>query len=369
MKIVLTCPYDWHAPGGVRVHVLDLSERLRARGHTVLVLAPGGAEASEPWVRIVGRPVSIPYNRSTAPIAPWPATARRVREELRRFRPDIVHAHEPFPPSTSLFAVRASSAPVIATFHSGAERSLLFDAAAPVLRRLAGRIDVRVAVSRAAELFAARRVGGEFEIVPNGVDLERFGTAEPAELPPGRAMLFVGRLHERKGFAGAVGAFSLLAPRFPDLRLVVVGEGPERDAVDRLPDALRARVLMVGALSNREWPRYAAASSVFVAPNVGGESFGMILVEAMAAGVPVVATRIPGFEEVVTHGVNGLLVPARNPAALAASVARVLEDPALADRLSAAGRVRAEACSWERVTDRLEALYEEAIRRRRALLP
>jgi phosphatidylinositol alpha-mannosyltransferase len=370
MRIALACPYDWHAPGGVRVHVFELAERLRSRGHAVLVLAPGASPALEPWIRIVGRPIRIPYNRSTAPICPSRGSARRVRDELRRFGPDLVHVHEPLTPSTSMFAMRASRVPVVATFHSGASRSLLFTVAAPVLRRMANRIDVRVAVSRAAESFVAPRIGGTFEIVPNGVDVDQFREAEPAALPEGRRLLFVGRLHERKGFAHAVRAFALLAPRFPDLQLVVVGEGSQRRALETLPREIRSRVLELGALDNRAWPPYAAAADVFVAPNVGGESFGLILVEAMAAGLPIVASDIPGFDEVLTDGVEGSLVPRRDPRALAAGVARILEDPALSARMGAAARARAETFSWDRVTDRLEDLYREAIRRRgRALLP
>ncbi|MDP9296444.1 MAG: glycosyltransferase family 4 protein [Actinomycetota bacterium] len=370
MKIALACPYDWHAPGGVRVHVFELAERLRSRGHAVLVLAPGAAPAEEPWVRIVGRPIRIPYNRSTAPICPSFASARRVRAELRGFGPDLVHVHEPLTPSTSMFAMRASRAPLVATFHSGASRSLLFTVAAPILRRMADRIDVRVAVSRTAESFVAGRIGGTFEIVPNGVDVERFRSAEPAALPKGRRLLFVGRLHARKGFADAVRAFALLAPRFQDLRLVVVGTGSECRALETLPREVRSRVLELGAIENRAWPPYAAAADVFVAPNVGGESFGLILVEAMAAGLPIVASDIPGFDEVLHDGVEGFLVPPSDPQALAAGTARILEDPALSARMGAAARARAATFSWDRVTDRLEAVYQEAIRRRgRALLP
>jgi len=370
MRVVLVCPYDWHAPGGVRVHVGALAAELRARRHDVVVLAPGARPASEPGVRIVGRPIAIPYNRSTAPISPWPTTRRRIAGELRRFSPDVVHVHEPLTPSTSMFAVLEASAPVVATFHSGADRSRLFDLTAPLLRRVARRIDVRIAVSRAAEAFVAPRIGGSFEIVPNGVDVVLFRDAAPADLPPGRLMLFVGRLHERKGFADAVRAFGRLAPRFPDLRLAVVGSGTERRAVEELPADVRRRVLLLGALDLRGWAAYAAIADVFAAPNVGGESFGLILAEAMAAGVPVVATDIPGFDEVVSDGVDGLLVPPRDAEALAAAIARVLEEPGLAARLAVAGRSKAETLSWDRVADRIEALYGTALQRRGgALLP
>jgi phosphatidylinositol alpha-mannosyltransferase len=369
MRVALACPYDWGARGGVRVHVASLASELRSRGHDVVILAPGTGD-EEGGVRLVGRPVAIPYNGSTAPIAPWPAVRRRVGHELERFAPDVVHVHEPLTPSASMFAALESSVPVVATFHSGADRSVLFDLAAPALRRVARRIDVRIAVSRAAESFVARRIGGSFEVVPNGVDVNTFASARRADLPPGRLMLFVGRLHPRKGFPDAARAFAILAPRFTDLRFAVVGSGRERDAVEELPPDVRRRLLLLGGLDPERWASYAAVADVFVAPNRGGESFGMILVEAMAAGVPVVASDIPGFDEVVTHGVDGILVPPGEPSALAAAVGRVLEDHDLAERLAAAGRGRAASFSWTRVADRIVAIYEAALRRRGgALLP
>jgi phosphatidylinositol alpha-mannosyltransferase len=247
---------------------------------------------------------------------------------------------------------------------------VLFDLAAPALRRVARRLDVRIAVSRAAESFVARRIGGSFEIVPNGVDVKMFADARPADLPPGRLMLFVGRLHPRKGFPDAARAFAILAPRLADLRFAVVGSGRERDAVDDLPPDVRRRVLLLGGLDPARWASYAAVADVFVAPNRGGESFGMILVEAMAAGVPVVASDIPGFDEVVSDGVDGILVPPGEPPALAAAAERVLEDPDLAERLAGAGREKASSFSWTRVADRIVAIYEAALRRRGgALLP
>ncbi|MFL5768049.1 MAG: glycosyltransferase family 4 protein [Actinomycetota bacterium] len=363
MRVALACPYDWGGQGGVRVHVAALAAELRARGHDVLILAPGTGPA-ERGLRLIGRPVGIPYNGSTAPIAPWPWVRRRVRRELERFAPDVVHVHEPLTPSVSMFAALESSAPVVATFHSAADRSVLFDVAAPALRRVARRVDVRIAVSRAAEAFVAPRIGGPFEIVPNGVDVESFANARPADLPPCTMMLFVGRLHPRKGFPDAVRAFAILAPRFADLRLAVIGSGRERNAVDELAPDLRRRVLLLGTLGTERWARYAAVADVFVAPNRGGESFGMILTEAMAAGLPVVASDIAGFDEVVADGVDGILVPPADPPALAAAVGRVLEDPDLAAGLAAAGRKKAESFSWPNVTDRIASLYEAARRRR-----
>ena len=360
MRIALACPYAWDAPGGVQVHVAQLAEVLRDRGHQVLVLAPGDRPAAQPWVRVVGRPVRVPYGGSVAPIAPSPGTYRRVREMLRRFGPEVVHAHEPLTPSVGMWATLVSDrVPVVATFHSGADRSLLFDAAAPILRRVARRIAVRVAVSERAADFARARLHGAFRIVPNGVDVQRFAEAAPAELGPGRILLFVGRLHERKGFAVAVEAFGLLAGERPDVRLVVAGQGEQRSALDALAVDARARVTMLGSVPNADLPPYHAAADVLIAPSVGGESFGIVLVEAMAAGLPVVASRIPGYVEVLTDGVQGLLVPPRDPLALAEAAGRLLDDADLAREMGAAGREHARRFAWSTVAGELEAIYEE----------
>ncbi|MEW6060208.1 MAG: glycosyltransferase family 4 protein [Actinomycetota bacterium] len=362
MRVLLVCPYAWDSPGGVQVHVRELGERLRSRGHEVLALGPGTAAPPEPWILAVGRPMPLRYNQSVAPICFSRASTRRVREAMGRFRADVVHAHEPLVPSSSLVALLASDAPVVATFHSGATRSLLFDLAAPVLRRVAQRIAVRVAVSETAERFASARIGGDFRIVPNGVPVERFEAAEPADLPGGRRLLFVGRLDRRKGFPVAVRAFERLAQELADLWLVVAGDGPERDAIGALPGEIRARVHMAGRVDNRHLPPLHAAADVFLAPSLGGESFGVVLVEAMAAGVPVVASRTPGYDEVVRDGIDGLLVAPGDPSAAARAIRRILRDPDLATRLASAGRDRAQAFSWEAVTDRLEAIYRDVVR-------
>jgi phosphatidylinositol alpha-mannosyltransferase len=362
VRIALVCPYAWDDPGGVQVHVRELGERLLARGHDVVALTPARAHPTAQWVRSVGTPLNVPYNASNAPISPWPRTAQRVRSALREFEPDVVHAHEPLTPSASMFAVLAGVAPSIATFHSGAERSRLFDMASPALRRVARRLAVSVAVSERAASFVRTRVGGSFRVIPNGVDLERWERAEPADLgPAGRRILFVGRLHERKGFPTLVSAFSILAAERDDVRLVVAGDGEDRTAIERLPAAVRDRVMMLGAVRNEDLPPVHAACDVFAAPSVGGESFGMILVEAMAAGLPVVASDIPGYDEVVADGIDGLLVPPRAPVSLAEAIGRVLDDGALAARVGEAARARARRFDWSVVTEELEEAYRDAI--------
>jgi phosphatidyl-myo-inositol alpha-mannosyltransferase len=361
VRIVLVCPYAWDDPGGVQVHVRELGARLRGRGHDVIALAPARRRPSEPWVIRVGGPLDVPYNASNAPISPWPATRRAVRRALHAFEPEVVHAHEPLTPSASMFATLASRAPVVATFHSGATRSRLFDLAAPALRRVAARITTRIAVSEAAAAFAKARVGGAFVIVPNGVDVARFASASSADLGAGRKVLFVGRLDERKGFPTMVRAFERLARDRGDVALVVIGDGSDRAAVDDLPSELRERVRLLGAVPNAEIHPILAGCDVYAGPSVGGESFGVVLVEAMAAGLPVIASDIPGYREVIHHDLDGLLVPPRDPDALASALAAVLDDPALAGRLAAAGKERAAGFDWDVVAGRLEAVYRDAV--------
>jgi phosphatidylinositol alpha-mannosyltransferase len=361
VRIALACPYGWDAPGGVQVHVRELGRHLRDRGHIVMILTPSRRPPTEEWVRAVGRSIDVRYNRSTAPIDPRPWDLGPVRRLLSSFRPDVLHVHEPLTPSTSMWAMLSAPAPVVATFHAGPDRSWLSDLAEPALRRIARRISVRIAVSQRAARFARRHVGGEFRVVPNGIDFARFAEATPAQLGPGRSLLFVGRLDPRKGFPVAVEAFRILATDRSDLRLVVVGDGTDRAAVDELETAFRGRVSMFGAVPNDDLPRYHAACDVLLVPSLGGESFGIVLVEGMAAGLPVVASRISGYDEVVTDGVEGFLVPPSDPEALAAAAAKLLDDPALGEGMAAAGRSRARRYDWSVVADEVEAAYRDAI--------
>jgi phosphatidyl-myo-inositol alpha-mannosyltransferase len=362
VRVLQACPYAWEAAGGVQTHVRQLAATLIARGHEVAVIAPGRRPPGEPHVRLAGRPLRFRYQGTVAPIAPSPRAVRRVRRLVRSFRPDVVHVHEPLTPSTAMFATLVSPAPVVATFHAFAERSRLFDVAAPAVRPVWRRLAIRLAVSRAAAAFVSARLEGEVRVLPNGVDVELFGRAEPAsDLPPGRRILWVNRLDPQKGFPVAVRAFADLASDLDEVWLVVAGDGRDRDAVDLLPGLARERVLMLGRVEHADLPPLHAASDVFVSPAVGQESFGIVLVEAMAAGLPVVASDIEGYREIVRRGIEGLLVPPGDPAALAGAIRRVLGEPALARRLSEAGRARAGQFSWETVAARIEHVYEEAM--------
>lgn len=362
MRIIQICPYSWDAHGGVQAHVRHLSDELLQRGHQVRVLAPGIEQPAQPYVQLVGRPTRIRFNGSVAPLCIDPFAAAAVRGAFDDFRPDVVHVHEPFAPSTSLLGVLCADAPVVATFHAYHEpftvHGGIYTGWSQLLRPVWSRIDYRIAVSAAAQrTMSARMRGSPSAIVPNGASIAHFAGAEAAVLPPGRRMLFVGRLEPRKGFRVAVDAFAELGHCYPDLRLVVVGDGPQRTQVRRLPRGLRARVDMIGRVSHAALPTYHAASDFFVAPATGRESFGIVLVEAMAAGLPVIASDLPGYGEVVRHEREGLLVTPGDPAALADASARLLDDSALANRLSHAGGLRARTFAWPRVAAKVERVY------------
>ena len=342
MRIALACPYAWDSPGGVQVHVRQLALRLKGEGHEVMVLAPMRGSPPQPFVVPVGRPVRVPFNGSIAPIAPWPSSAGRVARALGRFRPDVVHAHEPLVPY--------------------ADRAYAFSLVAPLLHRVWRRLSARIAVSEAAATFVASRFPGDaIRVIPNGVDTELFARAEPRRLPEGRRVLFVNRLEPRKGFAVMVEAFRELAPTHSDLLLVVAGDGPERGAINRLPSQVRQRVVMLGNVPHDRLPSLHAASDVFCAPATGRESFGIVLVEALSSGLPVVASDIPGYREVVRDEVNGLLTPPRDSAAVADAIALLLKDADLSKRLSDAGRQASRRYSWDTVLREIQAVYREVI--------
>jgi len=363
VKILLVRPYDWEAPGGVQVHVRQLAAELRTRGHRTTILAPGSRPSEDAGVRIVGRPVRVPYRGTVAPISFSPGAWRRIRSAMRSFDPDLIHAHEPLTPSTSMLAVLAAEAPVVATFHASLDRSRLMELAGPALRQVSGRIDAAIAVSDAAASFVRRVVRVPLEIVPNGVDVRAF--SDPGRpvvgLPAGPKILWVNRLDPQKGFEIMLRAFEQIASEVGEVHLLVAGDGRDRVLLRSLPRDLRRRILRLGTVPHEALPRYHAAADVFVSPATGQESFGIVLVEAMAAGVPVVASDIEGYREVVRDGVDGLLVPPNDPNALAAAIRRVLSEPELAAALKAAGRSRAQAFSWQSVAPRLEAVYDRVL--------
>lgn len=366
LRIMQVSPYSWDVPGGVQVHVKELSAHLRDLGHEVGILAPGRRRGRREDAWIVGRAVPVRGNGSVARISFGPQVGNVVGRALREFRPDIIHVHEPLVPSVSMHAVLNANAPVVATFHSNVapERvsSLWFALAAPLVRPVWNKLARRIAVSEAARQSVTSRMGdGDLLVVPNGVAVDRFAAAQPAPLGTGRHLLFVGRLEERKGFRVAVQAFARLAGLYPDLRLLVIGDGSERDAVDDLPPPVQDRVAMLGRVDDQRLASYLKAADVYIGPATGGESFGIVLAEAMAAGLPIVASDIPGYRDVARNGLEALLVPPGDPDALVAAVRRLLDDPALAISLGECGTARAHDFAWDSVTERLVEVYRAVL--------
>lgn len=371
LRIALVCPYDWAAHGGVRAHVESLAAYLVER-HEVRIVAPASAAVPEAGVGSlvvpVGRPVPLPFNRSVAPVSPSPLAARRTVRALRAFEPDVVHVHEPLVPVVSTAAASLGPRPVVGTFHAWSTADRLYRLAAPVARRVARRLSVRLAVSPAAQTYAGEALGlplGSFSVVPNGVDIASYASAEPLPELVDRErplLLFVGRLEPRKGLDVAIRAFLRVRSEHPSVRLCVVGEGPERRRCqDMVPGSVRPDVLFVGAVDEEQKPRYHASADVFLAPNLGGESFGIVLLEAMAAGLPVVASNIPGFRGVVKDARQGRLVPAGDALAVADAVGTLLANRRLRDAMTVEGRRSAARYDWQVVGAEVEEVYRRAL--------
>jgi phosphatidylinositol alpha-mannosyltransferase len=393
MRIAIVSPYALDVVGGVQSHVRSLARALRAAGDEVLVLgptavAPAGRAAAavgdarpspEPTQPHVGRTTAVPANGSRAPVALGPGAAVRLRSLLRRAAPDVVHVHEPLVPVIGPAAVLGTTAASVLTFHATAEGGalpVLYRAVRAPARRIVARGDVLTAVSPVAAAFHARMLGidvASLTIVPNGVDVARFASSSgsPASptgtAPSGPLLVFLGRLEHRKGADVVVRAFLELAPRRRDLRLRILGDGPLapllRSLVADAPEEVSRRIELAGRVEPEHLPALLAEGDVALLPARGGESFGIVLLEAMAAGLPVVATDIPGYRAVARPDREALLVAPDDPTALAVAVARVLDDQALAARLRAAGRARAEEHDWTHVARTMQDVYALALER------
>ena len=382
MRVALVSPYALDVVGGVQAHVLALADALVRAGDEVLVLGPsaGGELASRTpgGVRIVevGGSVPVPANGSRAPIALAPSAALRVRDVLRRAAPDVVHVHEPLVPLVGPAAALAPGAARVLTFHATAEGGTLphlYRAVRAPGRRVVDAADALTAVSPVAATFHARALGLDptrLTIVPNGVDVARFAVHAGGARDAGRGgrsgqhLVFLGRLEPRKGADTVVRAFLLLAGDRPDLRLRVLGDGPLAGELRRIvadaPAGVARRVDLAGRADPAALPRLLADADVALLPARGGESFGIVLLEAMAAGLPIVATDIPGYRAVARHEREALLVPPGDPAALARATARLLDDVELAERLVRAGAHRAAEHDWSVVASRMREVYASA---------
>ncbi|MFC6084561.1 glycosyltransferase family 4 protein [Sphaerisporangium aureirubrum] len=362
MRVGMVCPYTWDVPGGVMAHVRDLSEALIEDGHQVSVIAPAGEDTPLPfYVTSAGRAVPVPYNGSVARLAFGFLSAGRVRRWLAEGRFDVLHVHEPAVPSVGLLACWAARGPIVATFHASFPRSRALSVSAPVLQTALEKITGRIAVSDAARKTLVEHVGGDAVLIPNGVTVNRYAEAEPLPGwgPDGGVLGFLGRMDEsRKGLPVLLDAFTRLAPERPALRLLIAGPGDADEVLSKVPAALRDRVGVLGMVSEEDKVRAYHSVDVFCAPNTGGESFGIVLAEAMAAGATILASDIPAFRKVLGDGKAGALFTTGDPASLAAGAAALLDDPARRADLSAEARLAVRAYDWSTVARDVVRVYE-----------
>jgi len=362
MRVGLVCPYTFDVPGGVQVHVRDLAEALLHLGHDVSVLAPAADVPLPPYVVPAGRAVPVPFNGAVARMTFGPRSAARVRRWLREGAFDVLHVHEPTAPSLSMLACWAADGPIVATFHAASSQSRTMSAAYGILQPTLEKITARIAVSEDARDTLVRHLGGDAVLIPNGVSVRHFLGALP--LPGVRednseVLGFLGRVDEpRKGLVILLRAFVRLAEARPGLGLLVVGPG-DLDALDEeIPAGLRHRVRTLGPVGEAEKPGAYASADVFVAPNLGGESFGIVLLEAMAAGVPVLASDLEAFDAVLDGGRAGELFRTGDPDDLARAAAALLDDPQRQAILVAAGSAVARRYDWDTVVRDVIAVYE-----------
>ncbi|MEV7413650.1 glycosyltransferase family 4 protein [Streptomyces sp. NPDC089919] len=360
MRIGIVCPYSWDVPGGVQFHIRDLAEHLIRLGHEVSVLAPADDETPlPPYVVSAGRAVPVPYNGSVARLNFGFLSAARVRRWLADGGFDVIHIHEPTSPSLGLLSCWAASGPIVATFHTSNPRSRAMIAAYPILQPALEKISARIAVSEYARRTLVEHLGGDAVVIPNGVDVGFFEKAEPNPEWSGATLGFIGRIDEpRKGLPVLMAAFPQIVAECPEVRLLVAGRGDEEEAVASLPEELRSRVTFLGMVSDEDKARLLRSVDVYVAPNTGGESFGIILVEALSAGAPVLAADLDAFAQVLDQGAAGDLFANEDPAALAAGAVRLLKDPARRAALSERGAAHVRRFDWSTVGADILAVYE-----------
>ncbi len=373
MKIALVSPYDWHTPGGVNAHVGPLAEQLRERGHYVRILAPASRPVADPYVIPIGRPLPVHASGSVVRISLNPRLGRQVGTVLEREQFDVVHVHEPLMPVLPIQVLRHSHAANpdavnIGTFHArkdGGNR--LYSYGRRLLKRWFRELDGKIAVSPPAAQYVGHYFPGYYNIIPNGIDIAHWANPrlEPIpELDDGLVnILYVGRAEKRKGLGYLLRAFGVVNARMPATRLIVVG--PESRAKRRYRASVersgQRNVVFVEGLSYDELPRYHRSADIFCSPATGHESQGYVLLEAMAASVPVVATNIEGYASVITHNVDGLLVRPKDTLDLANGLTTLLRNAALRSTLAGAGRRRVEEYSWPHVAQQVLSYYERLI--------
>ena len=363
LSIGIVCPYGWDTPGGVQNHVRDLAEFLISAGHNVSVLAPAIVEAQLPeYVVNAGKPISIPYNGAVARILFGPKAFARVRQWIASGDFDILHLHEPAIPSISLLACWAAEGPMVGTFHAAAKHQKVIYAIGPILEPAIEKLSARIAVSEAARLTLTNHLETDALVIPNGIYAKRYANGEPQQRWSGNTIGFIGRFEEpRKGLQVLLDALPIIARFAPDVRVLVAGPGDPKDVEESIDPQLRHRFEFLGRISEKEKADFMSSVALYVAPNTGGESFGIILAEALAGGACVVASDIPAFDSLLGGGEFGALFESENSAELAKVVIELLRDSDKRGALSRKGKEHAQIFDWDVVAEQIFSIYEMAL--------
>jgi phosphatidylinositol alpha-mannosyltransferase len=362
MKIGIVCPYSWDIPGGVSAHVADLAEALIRMGHEVSVLAPAEFDELLPdCVVSTGKPRAVKYNGSVARLSFGPIAARKVSKWIEDGEFDVLHVHEPLAPSLSVLACWAAKGPIVATWHSSMDKSRMMLTLSKLAQTAMEKVSARIAVSEAARATLIKHVGGDAVVIPNGVDISTFTNAKPMFGWPGanQSIVFLGRGDEpRKGLSVLVEAYPEIRRQHPQVRLLIAGPGEPDDTLKKLSREDRASVTVLGMVAPQDKASVLASGTIYVAPNTGGESFGIVLLEAMASGTPVVASDLEAFKRVLDNGKAGITFENENSQDLAKVVSNLLSDSVRRTELSAQGKLRAAEFDWSVVAERIVDVYE-----------
>lgn len=361
MKIGMVCPYSFDVPGGVQAHVVELARVLLERGNRVSVLAPASENTQLPeFVVSAGRAVAIPYNGSVARLSFGPTAYNRIRRWIDGNDFDVLHIHEPNAPSLSMLALKIAEGPIVATFHTSTTKSMVLSTFQGVLRPYHEKIVGRIAVSELARRWQVEALGSDAVEIPNGVNVPAFARAPmlPGYPRPGRSVLFLGRYEEpRKGMEVLLASLPQVVRHHPDLEVMIVGRG-DQERLRRQAGEYACHLRFLGQVGDEEKASAMRSADVYVAPNLGGESFGIILIEAMAAGTAVVASELDAFRRVLRDGAAGRLVPVGDPDALATTLDTLLGDDELRDtQVRAAAQIVGEY-DWPVVAEQILRVYD-----------
>jgi phosphatidylinositol alpha-mannosyltransferase len=362
LRIGIVCPYGWDTPGGVQIHIKEQAEWLLSKGHEVSVLAPVTDEDGniEPWIVSAGRPISIPYNGAVAKVIFGPLASSRVKQWISSGEFDLLHLHEPAIPSLSLLAGWAGDGPMVATFHAATNSQKIANAIGTMLDPLIERITAKIAVSEIARETLKDRFNTEAVVIPNGIDMSKFDNiGSRAEWALPNTIGFIGRFDEpRKGLSVLLDAIPKIVSQVPNLRVLVAGPGEVKDFQEEVPPQLRDRITFLGRISELEKAQFFKSISLYIAPNTGGESFGIILAEAMASRTPIIASDLPAFDRLLDQGKSGELFATGDSGALASAVLKLLGDEISRKKIADAGYEKAKIFDWNSVGEQILSVYE-----------